>query len=141
VHMQQSPSRAAPYLHTSAATIASMPREEFLARFIARMFDAALERVEAVQSGRALFVDYQSLPTAIWTHVGPFFGFVPSTAEVGCMQNQSRLYAKDPTSTRLFAPTTDVPDSEARESRAAARYLLTERYRKLQMVAQGSIHG
>jgi hypothetical protein len=127
--------RVEPFLQSSAATLASLPPEEFLGRLLAYMFEAALQRVGAVQGGQALFVDYQSLPTAIWTHVAPFFGFVPTNAETVRMQEQSRLYSKDPTSTRLFVQTTDAPVSDGRESGAAARNLLTVLYRKLQAVA------
>ena len=141
LRMQQTPSKVAPYLQTSAATVDSMQPEELVARFLARMYDLALEHVGAVQTGRAQFVDYQSLPTAIWTHVSPFFGFVPTTAEEARMQKQSRFNSKDRTSQTLFAPTTDVSLSGTRQGLAAERHLLTERYRKLQTVAQSSTRG
>jgi hypothetical protein len=56
-----------------------------------------------------MFVDYGELPEAVTSRILPHFGAPPTDAEIALMARQSRLDAKDPTHTRLFAS-----DSEAK---------------------------
>jgi hypothetical protein len=135
MRMQATPSEAARYLGLPPAAIAALPREEYLARFLARMLRFVLTHCSEAEIDRVRFVNYEWLPEAIWNEVSPFLGVSLSMKEKAAMRQLSLAYSKDPTGGRRFQPTA-VEDSDVSDKlqRVADRWL-TEPFQEVQAIA------
>jgi hypothetical protein len=91
MQLQRFPHRAEHLFGLDPFETATMGREEFCARVLASMCEAALGG-----DGKALFVEYQEMPAAIWTRVAPFLGLPLSEADIARMGEEGKFYAKDP---------------------------------------------
>ncbi|OSC21907.1 hypothetical protein B8W69_27595 [Mycobacterium vulneris] len=115
--LQAAPDRAAARFGLDPAAVPAMTREEFAARALGAMLQAA-----ASDPVGRLCVDHADLPAAVWQRVVPHFGFDADPTAITRMTVQSRLYAKD------FAPrifTGDLPEQRPMTDdmvRAAQRF-------------------
>lgn len=143
--LQQTPMAVARYLGLRPVEVALMKREEFVARFLARMLAVVLAHEERFRSGGAIVVDHRLLPTAIWEKVAPFFGLVPTSTELAAMVAASGFYSKDPTSTRRFqsaAPREAAAvDDVLQYVEPATREVLVRRYRGLRALDASACAG
>jgi len=80
-------------LWLDADSLWRLGREDYQARVLARICDAALSFGE---HPRALFVDYQELPAVAWGRVARHFGIACSAAERQRMSDRARRDAKAP---------------------------------------------
>jgi len=95
--LQAAPERAARRLGLDPAAVPTMGREEFGARALGAMLEAA-----ATDSAQRLCIDHADLPAAVWQRVAPHFGLDADAAAIERMVEESRFYAKDPAA-RVFA--------------------------------------
>lgn len=72
--------------------IAAMPREEYCARTLAAIAEAAVR----LEDGRGIYVNYRELPAALETRILPHFGLRPDAAERERMQAVAGRNAKTP---------------------------------------------
>ncbi len=79
-------------LELDLLTAIQMPPEEFCARMLARVCQAALDQCGS--GGR--LVHYRDLPGAAWTEIARYFGAPCSPAEIETMQAKARFDAKTP---------------------------------------------
>lgn len=93
---------AARWLQVAPELIETMSGEEYVARFLGRMFLCALEEAERTAPGRFLLVDYRDLPGAVWTTVAPFLGLDLTPGERSRMSGQASTYSKDEAGTQRF---------------------------------------
>jgi hypothetical protein len=103
--VQGRPHRAARLFGLDPAAVPAMSRDEFAARVLGAMLDAA-----ASDPGRRLLIDYADLPAAVWQRVAPHFGLEADAAAIERMIEESRFYSKDP-APRVF--TGDVPEGRS----------------------------
>ncbi len=115
MQLQQHPRRAQQLFGLDPAAVAAMSREEFCARVLESLCEAA-EGASA-----ALLVDYRALPDAIWTRVAPFLGLEPDESGMARMREEAKFSAKD-TGRQVFAA-----DSAAKQIVPAAIRDLVER--------------
>jgi hypothetical protein len=90
--LHQMPAIAARILGVPAASIAVMNEIEFATAAIGEFMKAAI----AADNGEALFVDYKTLPDAIWERALPFFGRNCSDEEIATMMEGASRHAKRP---------------------------------------------
>jgi hypothetical protein len=93
-------------LGMTAADVTRCPRDEWPARVVAHYCEAAL-RHTADPLGR--FLDYSSLPEAIWSIVGPHFGLPAGAGQIDCMREAARFDAKRPAAEFAPAPSRREP--------------------------------
>ena len=91
--LQARPRRVAQLFDLDPAAVPAMSRDEFAARVLGAMLDAA-----ASDPGRRLLIDYADLPAAVWQRVAPHFGLEADAAAIERMIEESRFYSKDPAS-------------------------------------------
>jgi hypothetical protein len=90
---------AARYLtRASALEILAMNREEYCARILARFCRSAIDAA----GESSLFLNYRSLPAAVWTSMAKFFGVNLSSMEIARMREVARFHSKDVSNTQLF---------------------------------------
>jgi len=77
----------------SRDAIARMRQDEYLARVLARTYEAGLEHYE---SGRGMLVNYSQLPVVVWTRLADFFRVRYTTADVEALSRAARFDAKNP---------------------------------------------
>jgi gluconate kinase len=70
-----------------------MPQEEYCARVLARICEAALQHH---QSCSGMMINYEQLPDAAWTTVADFFGVEVSDADKQEFRRVAKLDAKNP---------------------------------------------
>jgi len=70
-----------------------MPPEEYCARVLARICEAALQHH---QSSTGMMINYDQLPEAVWTGVADFFGVEVSDADMETFRLVARVDAKNP---------------------------------------------
>ncbi len=123
--LQARPRRVAQLFDLDPAAVPAMSRDEFAARVLGAMLDAA-----ASDPGRRLLIDYADLPAAVWQRVAPHFGLEADAAAIERMIEESRFYSKDPAS-RVF--TGDAPGRRPAtdEMREAAQRFAEPGYRAL----------
>lgn len=107
------PERAARWLGMDAGEVASMSDEEYVARVLGRICEAALEAAAAGLEGRGL-LEHPRLPQAVWEEVAPLFGLPVADAERQAMLELSRFHAKDPSASLVYEE-----DSDAKGGRAS----------------------
>jgi hypothetical protein len=88
---QAAPQRAARRFGLDPALVPTMARDEFAARALGAMLDAA-----ATEPARRLCIDHADLPAAVWTQVAPHFRLQTDPAAIERMREESRFYSKDP---------------------------------------------
>jgi hypothetical protein len=95
----------------------AMPAEEFCARVLARICEAALEHAD----DRALFLDYALLPDAVPDVLAPWFGIDDTPADRERMLDRAGNDAKTPSAP--FAPALEGGVASEPAIRAAAVHL------------------
>jgi hypothetical protein len=96
------PELAARWLPLPPAAIAAMSDEEYVARFLGRMCEAALAAAERPDAGPHLLLDYRQLPAAVWTDVARLFGIALTPGEESQMAALAAADAKDASGRRPF---------------------------------------
>jgi hypothetical protein len=76
-----------------AETAATVPPEEYCARILARIYEAALRRAEG---DSALLVHYRELPEAVHSLIAPFFGLECGESDRELLQRRALVDAKNP---------------------------------------------
>jgi hypothetical protein len=102
--------------------------EDYCGRVLARICEPVLQNYT---KDRALLVNYQQLPEALWTTIMPHFGVECSDGDRAAMENTARYDAKIP---RLeFTPDTETKQQEATAAiRTVADERLGELYHRLE---------
>jgi hypothetical protein len=96
------------YLGLDYAAGHAMPSDEYAARVVGAFCAAALRYAG---TGRSAFVEYASLPDAVFSEVLPFFGVRAGDAEAARMRDAARLDTKDAGATfRAGADAASAPD-------------------------------
>ena len=111
------------------AALPAVPQHEYGARVLAAFCEAALAHAPR---GRALFVDYATLPDADFTGVLPFLGVAPTVDETARMHEVATIDAKWG---GAFVPAT-APNASAEIESLAAQWL-DPAYARLQRLAGG----
>lgn len=96
------PECAARWLPVPPGEIAAMSDEEYVARFLGGMCEAALAAAERPAAGQLLLLDYRELPGAIWTGVARLFGIALTPGEEARMAAMASTYSKDASGRRRF---------------------------------------
>ncbi|MBW0019809.1 MAG: hypothetical protein JO236_19980 [Mycobacterium sp.] len=115
--LQAAPRHAAQRFGIDVGAVAAMPRDEFAARALGAMLDAA-----ATDPSRRLIVDHAELPEAAWQRVAPHLGLKTDRAVIDRMVEQSRFYSKD------LAPRPFVGDAAEQRPVTAAMREAAERF-------------
>ncbi len=119
--------QVAPHLRAgSTAALHALPPREADARHIASCC------YWAGSSRRLRLLDYHRLPPAVWNELAAYFGLELGPGDVTRLEQLSRLYSKDETGQRVFAP--DGEEKRARASQAvreAAARLVTPELARL----------
>jgi hypothetical protein len=89
------------------AAMLQLPVEEYTARVLARICQAAVDWQE--HTGTLLLVNYQELPEAVWSTIASFCGMECSSDEIERMRRATQFNAKNPA---MFF-TNDTADKEA----------------------------
>lgn len=111
--------------------LTSLPFEEYCARVLARLCEAALKAVQQSQNGQ--LVNYDQLPDFVWNELPALFGFVLDNASKQTLQEIAGRDAKKPG--LHFAPDGALKQHEAgQELRAAAQNHLCALYEELEAV-------
>ena len=113
------------------AALAGMSLEEYCARVLQSIGEAALERVDEA----ARLYNYRQLPDAVWSDLPGHFQVQYTATEIARMQDVTRFDAKSPS-----LPFTDDTAAKNREVTVEMRKLAEERlmpvYRKLESARQ-----
>lgn len=116
------------------AAVAAMSLDEYCARVLARICDAA--RAHATERGGRL-VNFTELPAALWEKLGEHFGKAWTPDEIERMQRAAQFNAKTPS-----LPHADDRAAKQREASEEIRGLvetyLREPYARLEALRQGS---
>lgn len=109
----------------------SLPAEEYIARVLNRVTQAAIDQADL---GDGLFVDYADLPDAVEQRILPHFGIVPDADSLGAARAAARWNAKSPSF--AFEPDAEGKRRDAGEAvRAASAAHLDEIHCKLTTLA------
>jgi hypothetical protein len=111
------------------AAAVCLPREEYHARVLARVCEAALE-----YGARGAFVDYRELPGAVWEWIAASFGIEVSEAERGAMREAASFGAKTPA--ERFTPDGERKREAASDAVRLAARRLGSLYERLGAAAQ-----
>lgn len=88
----------------------AMPQEEYTARLLDKICDAAITHHS---EGNGLIIDYRDLPDAALGQIVRHFGFVPDDEDIAAMRDMTRQHSKTPT--EAFSP-----DSRNKQASASA---------------------
>jgi hypothetical protein len=117
------------------STVGEMPREEYCARILASMLQAALDQASAPGG---LLVNYRQMPQAVGTTISEHFGVSWTDSELERMQQVTKLDAKNPFQT--FTPDQEEKRRAVTEQIAAVtREWLTPLYDRLEAVRAQSV--
>lgn len=116
------------FLGVDRLSILHMQPEEFCARVLAGVCDAALRHQER---GEAMLVNYRQLPDAVWSSLLDFFRVEYTAADVEIMRRTSQFNAKNP-SLRFENDTASKNREASDELRAVVNKWVMPLYERLE---------
>jgi hypothetical protein len=119
----------------SADEAIAMPRSEFVAEVLGRIFEAGAAGCRAF-GGRP--VNYRELPDALWGPLAEDFGVVPDESTIALLRDAARLDAKNPHFEFVADSAQKRADASA-ELRAAVDRRIAPAYASLEALARGTV--
>lgn len=112
------------------ADVFRLPTEEYHARILSRICEAALANY---RPGLTRFVNYQELPGAVWTSLADHFRFVCSEADRELMRERSEFSGKGPAA-RFQDDKATKERAASNATRQAAVRWLNSQYEKMEVL-------
>src|SRR5262245_341114 len=123
-------------LGLDAADVTRLPREEWSARVLARIYEAALSHQH---DPLGLMLNYDRLPDAAWSVLAPHFSIPIEPGDAARMRDAARFDAKEPSTLFQSDASARQRDSAAPAMRELAERLLQPLYDELERLPRQAI--